>query len=203
VAGIEALMMQMLQAATTLKRLPRSGWLFAGVAQPESVADHSWATALLALALAATVNHDPAAHGLAAPLDAGRVAQIAVVHDLAESVVTDLPRRATQLLGKDVKHQAEALALEQLARDLPNSDFLALWYEYCELSTPEGRIVHDADKLEMVHQALVYERAGNQNLGEFWQEYQWHYRASEEIYAALVNARSNHVQPIAGDWATV
>lgn len=189
-AGIEANLLELLQAATTLKRLPRAGWLFAGVAQPESVADHSWGTALLALALGATINRDPAANGLSAPLDVGRVAQIAVVHDLAESIVTDLPRRATQLLGKAVKHEAEAKALAQLVGDLPASDFLAIWQEYSELTTPEGRLVHDADKLEMMHQALTYERAGNQNLGEFWQEYQWHYQVSEEMYAALVAARS-------------
>jgi putative hydrolase of HD superfamily len=182
-------MLALLQAGATLKRLPRTGWLMAGVAQPESVADHSWATALLALTLAAAVNREPAAHGLAAPLDVGRVAQIAVVHDLAESVVTDLPRRATQYLGKDVKHQAEARALAQLTSDLPITDFVALWNEYSQLATPEGRLVHDADKLEMVHQALVYERAGNRNLGEFWQEYHWYYQVSEEMYAALVEAR--------------
>jgi putative hydrolases of HD superfamily len=182
-------MLQMLHAAATLKMLPRSGWLLAGVAQPESVADHSLATALLALTLVALVNDDLASNGLSEPLDAGRVAQIAVVHDLAESVVTDLPRRVTQLLGKDVKHQAEAQALTQLTRDLPACDFMALWREYSESATPEGRLVHDADKLEMIHQALAYERAGNQNLGEFWQEYHWYYRVSEEMYAALVNAR--------------
>jgi putative hydrolase of HD superfamily len=184
-------MLPMLRAVTSLKMLPRSGWLLAGVAQPESVADHSWATAVLALTLATTVNTELSAHGLSEPLDVGRVAQIALVHDLAESLVTDLPRRATQLLGKDVKHQAEALALVQLTRDLPNSDFVALWQEYSDLTSPEGRLVHDADKLEMVQQALAYERAGNQNLGEFWQMYQWHYRVSEEMYAALVDARRN------------
>jgi putative hydrolase of HD superfamily len=89
-----------------------------------------------------------------------------------------------------VKHVAEGKALAQLTRDLPALDFLALWQEYSERSTPEGRLVHDADKLEMMHQALAYERAGNQNLGEFWQEYEWHYQVSEEMYAALVTARS-------------
>lgn len=189
VAGTLAL----LQAASTLKRLPRTGWLLAGVAQPESVADHSWATALLAISLAEQINRDPVASGLSGPLDVGRVALIAVVHDLAESVITDLPRRATQLLGKDVKHQAEAVALGTLASDLPESEIVALWQEYGELSTPEGRLVYDADKLEMVHQAFVYERAGNQNLGEFWSVYQWHYQVSEEMYVALVNARQGSV----------
>lgn len=182
-------MRQLLEAMSALKMLPRTGWLFAGVAQPESVADHSWAVAMLALTLAALVNRDPKANGLERALDVGRVAQIAVVHDLAESVVTDLPRRATLLLGKEVKHEAEAKALAQLCQDLPDTNFIALWREYHDLSTPEGRLVSDADKLEMVHQALAYERAGNRNVGEFWQEYHWHYQVSRKIYADLMEAR--------------
>ena len=118
------------------------------------------------------------------------------MHDLAESSVTDLPRRATQLLGKEVKHRAEARALAYLSQDAPQAELLALWSEYSELSTPEGRVVHDADKLEMVHQALSYERAGNQNLGEFWQEYSWHYPISSELYAALVDARRAGVKGV-------
>jgi len=169
--------------------LPRSGWLFAGVAQPESVADHSWATAFLTLNLAAVINTDPKAYGLSEPLEVGRAAQIAIVHDFAECVVTDLPKRATLLFGKKAKHQAEEKALLTLSEQASSWDFVALWREYSELSTPEGRLVADADKLEMVHQALVYERSGNQNLGEFWQEYQWHYQVSEEMFAALVDAR--------------
>ena len=189
-ARIKVSAQQILSAATTLKRLPRTGWLFAGVAQPESVADHSWATALLALTLAGWINEEPSAYGLSSPLDMGRVAQIAVVHDLAESVVTDLPRRVTELLGKDVKHRAEATALAQITSGLPASaDFVSLWREYSELATPEGRLVQDADKLEMVHQALAYEQAGNQNLGEFWEQYSWHYSVSEEVYADLVKTR--------------
>jgi putative hydrolase of HD superfamily len=153
------------------------------------VADHSFATALLALTMAATVNRNPQAQGLDAPLDVGRVAQIALVHDLAESVVTDLPRRATQLLGKHVKHEAERVALTQLVQGIDDTDFVTLWQEYAEASSPEGRLVRDADKLEMIHQALCYERAGNQNLGEFWHADQWHYQVSEEMYAALTQAR--------------
>lgn len=182
-------MIELIQGIATLKMLPRTGWLMAGVHGAESVADHALATALVALTMAAMVNRDLQANGLAMPLDVGRVARIAVVHDLAECVVTDLPRRATSLLGKDVKHQAEAQAMAYLTRNVPDAEFLALWREYSELSTPEGRLVHDADKLEMVHQALVYERAGNRNLGEFWQNDRWHYPVSEEMYAALVTAR--------------
>ncbi|MGL4648612.1 MAG: HD domain-containing protein, partial [Caldilineaceae bacterium] len=70
----------LLDAANDLKRLPRTGWLLAGVRPAESVADHSYATALLALALADSINRDPQAQGLSEVLDVGRVLQIALLH---------------------------------------------------------------------------------------------------------------------------
>jgi len=184
-------MLDLLQAAATLKMLPRSGWLFAGITNPESVADHSWATALLSLHLVTCINSDPVANGLTMPIDGGRATQIAIVHDLAESVITDLPKRATALLGKAEKHRAEEKALAVLAQSVPGLDLLSLWRVYSEQSTPEGRLVSDADKLEMIHQALIYERSGNRNLGEFWLGYQWFYRVSEEMFAALVKSRQS------------
>ena len=56
-----------------LKQLPRTGWLFANVSQPESVADHTCGMALLALMLAEQVNVDWATLALTAPLDVGHV----------------------------------------------------------------------------------------------------------------------------------
>ncbi|RME62468.1 MAG: HD domain-containing protein, partial [Caldilineae bacterium] len=71
-----------------LKQLPRTGWLLAGVAQPESVADHTCATALYALFLALAINQAPSEHGLERPLDVERVVILALIHDLGESVLT-------------------------------------------------------------------------------------------------------------------
>ena len=84
---------------------------------------------------------------------------------------------------------AESVWRDRSALSIDDADFVSLWKEYNDLSTPEGRLVQDADKWEMVHQALAYERAGNQNLCEFWQEYRWHYPVSEEMYVVLVEAR--------------
>ena len=99
---------------------PRTGWLLNGVTPCESVADHTCATALVAMWLAAQINADWAAAESHPPLDVGRVAQIALLHDLAESVLTDLPKRATALLGADVKHAAEETILADLCRSLPD-----------------------------------------------------------------------------------
>lgn len=174
-----------------LKQLPRTGWLFAGVAQPESVAEHSFVLSWLALLLAEQINQAYTAQGLNQPLDVARIAQIALVHDLAESILTDLPKRSTDLLGKAVKHQAEALAMQQICRQLPNhAHYLACWQEYVDGTTPEGRLVRDADKLEMIHQALCYEQAGQRNLAEFWQGHQWHYAASRNFFEELCRLRT-------------
>lgn len=175
-----------------LKQLPRTGWLFAGVAQPESVAEHSFVLSWLALLLAEQINLAYPAQGLNQPLDVARVVQVALVHDLAESILTDLPKRSTDLIGKAVKHQAEALAMQQIFQQLPNhAYYLACWQEYVDGATPEGRLVRDADKLEMIHQALCYEQTGQRNLAEFWQAHEWHYPVSRNFFEELCRLRSN------------
>lgn len=173
-----------------LKQLPRTGWLLGGVPSPESVADHTLGTALLAHTLAHVVNDDVDAQGLDAPLDVGRVTMIALVHDLAESVMTDLPKRTSAVLGAEVKHRAEERVLVKIGSQLACGDeLLTLWREYDGSLTPEARLVRDADKLEMVYQALAYERSGNTNLGDFWRGHRWHYPASEALFARLTAER--------------
>jgi putative hydrolase of HD superfamily len=192
VEALAELILPLLEPVARLKRLPRTGWLLAGVSQPESVAEHTCATALLAYFLAELINQAPDAHGLADPLDVGRVAAIALVHDLAESDLSDLPRQATRLLGEPVKHAAEARALGELFSALPTGErMLALWHEYAEAATPEARLVRDADKLEMVYQAWSYEQAGQQRLGEFWEGHRWHYRAVEQLFETLLRRRQS------------
>lgn len=190
----EALALAILGAATRLKRLPRTGWVLAGVVQAESVADHTTATGLLALALGGWINAEPAQHGLTGPLDLGRLAQLTLVHDLAESTVTDLPHDAVAVIGKAVKHKAEEHALVALAGDATVlADWVALWREYSDGATPEARLARDADKLEMVHQALAYEATGHRNLDDFWEGHRWHYMVSGEVFAAMTAARRTGV----------
>lgn len=176
----------LLDHANDLKQLPRTGWLLAGVNPVESVADHSFGVALLTLLLAQVINGDPAAEGLSWPLSTERALQLALIHDLAESQLTDLPKRTTALIGADFKRGAEEQAMRGLLHSMPGGDdYLALWMEYDSASTPEARLVKDADKLEMVHQALRYEARGQANLDEFWQDHRWHYAASGSLFALL------------------
>lgn len=184
-------LLSLLDRINDLKLLPRTGWLFAGIIRPESIADHSSAVALLTLLLAEEINQDWKAAKLQRPLDVGRAVQIAIVHDLAESVLTDLPKRSSELIGEAAKHAAEKDALEQMASEQAAApQIMQYWLEYSDASTPEGALVRDADKLEMIHQALRYERTGNRNLTEFFRTHRWNFAISESLYNALYNSRS-------------
>ena len=172
-------LVDLLLETASLKRLPRSGWLLRGVPHVESVADHSFGVAFVALALA----------DLEGGLDLAKVLAMALLHDLAEVRLTDLPLSAARLIPEPVKSQAEAAALADLLVPLPGSPRLqALWWEFEDRSSAEGRLVRDADKLEMMVQCLRYEQAGSRGLDEFWRTMdrrQWHYALSADLYARL------------------
>lgn len=169
----------MLDYANDLKRLPRTGWLLAGVSPVESIADHSFATALLALQLAQAINEEYMVQGLDAPLNVERVLRIALLHDLGESVLTDLPKRTSQAIGETAKAAAEEKAWQVLEPSpLHTGSLREAWQEYAVGESNEARLVKDADKLEMLHQALRYATTGNRNLADFWSQTSWAYPIS-------------------------
>lgn len=175
----------LLLETATLKWIVRSGWRMRGVPDPESVAEHSYGVAFVALAMADAMRDDAGSAGL----DLGRVLSIALLHDLTEARLTDLPASAVRLLGVDAKREAEAAALQTLLEPLPSRErFGGLWFEFEDASSPEGRLVRDADKVEMMVQCLRYEQAGSRGLEEFWlamDGHPWHYSLSAQLYAQL------------------
>jgi putative hydrolase of HD superfamily len=179
--------------AATLKRLPRSGWLTRGIPDAESVAEHSFGVVLVALALADALvaETERASHG--PTIDLERVLAMAVLHDLAEVRLTDLPDSAQRLIPGEVKRRAETAAVEDLLRSLPRSAvWQKLWQEFENEASPEAQLVHDADKLEMMVQCLSYEQAGQRGLEEFWatqDRRSWHYPLSAELYGCLRTMR--------------
>src|SRR5262249_53873282 len=108
-----------------LKLLPRAGWLQRGVAGAESVADHTFGVAMLALLIGDQIGI-PTDGGAA--VERGKLLAVALLHDLAEALLSDLPASARRLIGAEAKRAAERRAIEELFAGLPNrAEYLALW----------------------------------------------------------------------------
>ncbi|CAO1622549.1 unnamed protein product [Sympodiomycopsis kandeliae] len=131
-----------------LKKNKRTGWLHHRVQSAESIADHMYRMAILAMLCPNDV-------------DIGKCVMLALVHDLAEAEVGDL----TPLDGvpKEEKTRREAAALEYLVHDLLGASpaalrLEALWHEYEDRKTLESKLVKDLDRFELLLQAVEYER---------------------------------------------
>ena len=129
-----------------LKRTPRSGWQFLG-SGAESVADHVFRTAMIALVLSRI---EPG-------VDADRVIRMALVHDLPEARTGDLNYMNQRYVRAD-----EPAAVDDLVSGLPFADELrGLLEEYREEDSPEARLAHDADQLELLLQLKEELDTGN------------------------------------------
>lgn len=145
----------------SLKLLPRTGWLQRGMRDVESIAEHTFAVAALAMLIG---DQQPG-------IDRGRLLAIALIHDIAEALIGDLPASARRLFGATAKRDAERRAMLELFADLPQAnEYLELWDEYCVGGSKEARLVKALDHMEMLAQALAYERAGSRALSEFWED---------------------------------
>jgi putative hydrolase of HD superfamily len=142
-----ASMLAVLTDVGRLKTLRRAGWVRAGVSEPESVADHSYRVAMLALLLGPRLG-----------LDVDRLVRMALLHDLAEARIGDLT--PLDRVAPAEKSAGESAAFSDIVGGLPEGPALfEVWRDYETGATPEGRIAKQLDKLEMALQTLEYEQA--------------------------------------------
>ncbi|MDS0133544.1 HD domain-containing protein [Amycolatopsis sp. NPDC004772] len=138
-----------------LKRVRRSGWWHAGVRDPESVGEHSLRAAQLAALLAAEEGASPE-----------RAAFLALWHDTQETRTGDLPLTAGDYLRKPEPRQITAdqtASLPERSRDLVREAV----DEYETRESAEALCAKDADKLEMLLQALEYRDIGVRPVDEW------------------------------------
>ncbi|WP_329199778.1 MULTISPECIES: HD domain-containing protein [unclassified Streptomyces] len=137
--------------AGTLKNARRTGWWMAGITQPESVAEHSWRTSLIASIIAKLEGADPA-----------RAAFLAVWHDTQESRTGDMNH-----LGKKYATSADpaAVTADQIAGmpEVLAAAIRDLVAEYEANDSPEAICARDADKLECMLQGIEYKAQGYEN----------------------------------------
>jgi putative hydrolase of HD superfamily len=150
-----------------LKGLERTGWMLRGIqAGAESVADHSYGVVVAAMLLADELIE----RGVAVNVE--RVLRMAVLHDWAEARVGDMPRTAGEYFGAEARKRAERAAFDDmmngLGADGMAEKYGALHEDYEERASLEARLVKAADVIDLLVQALAFERAGVRGLDEFW-----------------------------------
>ena len=130
-----------LTRAGRLKTATRHCWTASG--RQESVADHSWRMALMALLL----SKEPEFR----ELDLDRVIRMCLIHDLGECFTGDIP----SFLKSGGDEERERSALETWVASLPapySVELKTLYAEMDALETDEARLYKALDKLEAVIQ---------------------------------------------------
>jgi putative hydrolases of HD superfamily len=131
-----------------LKNLKRAGWVMLGVPQPESVGAHTFRVGIIGMTLA---NMSDA--------DVGRTAAMCLLHDAHETRVGDV-----EAVGRAyvTTSKPEAITAHQTA-NMPTETatmFRDLVAEYEAQETLEARVARDADKIEVLLQAIEYAKQG-------------------------------------------
>ena len=139
-----------------LKRVKRSGWWIAGVKDPESVAEHTFRTAVIAYLLARLQG-----------ADTGKAVLMALFHDLPETRTNDahrIVRRYADWRGVDQK------AMTEQSKRLPDevaNEVVSLFEEFEKEVSSEAKLARDADLLECLIQAREYQALGYQDVADW------------------------------------
>lgn len=142
-----------------LDRVPRAGYLLRGVTEPESVAAHSHFLALMVLLV---VEEHPDA------FDGRKALAMALIHDLAEARMMDIPNPVCTAAFKAAKGDVEQRLIETMFGGFPTH--FAAWHAELEAGeSVEARLVHGLDKAQMMIRVAMYGREGRGWLDDFWE----------------------------------
>jgi putative hydrolase of HD superfamily len=139
-----------------LKLEKRRGWLDRGVKDCESVADHSFRLALMAMVFAKRQK-----------LDVDKAVKMALVHDLPEAICGDVASRikeADQKISNKEKQRKEIKALDEMLGFLDEGlaeEIRELWHDFEFKKSPEARLLYELDRVEAIFQAREYEQRAN------------------------------------------
>ena len=126
-----------LRVMERLKDAPRHCWTTGG--RRESVAEHSWRVALMAMLVADEFPE----------LDIDRVIRMCLVHDIGEAVTGDIPT----FVKTDADRVVEGREVDALIGGLPEpwpESLGALFAEMEALQTPEAKLYKALDRMEAI-----------------------------------------------------
>jgi len=146
-----------------LKRIPRSGWWYYGIEEPESVADHTFGVLIWTYVLVRYLQKE------GYNVDMEKALLIALFHEIGEAKLGDLHLEARKYLGEEKISEAERKAVNDISSLISNgSEIYRLWNLFETRESVEAKVVRAADKLELLFQVLLYEKSGYKNLDEIF-----------------------------------
>lgn len=183
-----------IQEIGVLKNIPRTGWRFRGIKDAESVADHCYRVSLLSMMLADVLRAEDV------PLDVEKVMRLALLHEIAEARIGDVPFPALDYISESVKEAAEQSAVSAMLADFGSlgEQYAELWKEFEEGTSLEAKLVRAVDKLELMIQVFEYEKVGYRSLDRFWDN-DWNqqsfdaYPQIREIMDVLIEKRAEEL----------
>ena len=117
----------------------RHSWLSDG--RQESVAEHSWRICLMTLLLSPKLDNK---------IDVQKAIKMAIVHDLNEAFVGDVPAfLIEQNKKRNIKEGENILKLKKKYNSPSMDEICSLWQEYEASETNEAKFVKALDKLEV------------------------------------------------------
>jgi len=130
-------LIEFLEIIEKLKCNTRHSWTSTG--RQESVAEHSWRTAVMALLVADEFPE----------VDINKVVKMCLIHDFGEAITGDIP----SFYKTDTDTEKEKAAVTDLLEKLPDNiknEFNDLFNEMAELNTQEAKLFKALDKLEAI-----------------------------------------------------
>ena len=143
-------LLKFLEYAANLKKVERQGWIDKiQIRNPESVADHSYSMAIIAMIISDMKK-----------CDSEKFLKMVLLHDLAESKIGDY---TPEQINKEEKMKLEDKAILEIIKNLPEeirANYLGIWKEYQGQKTTESVLTHQIDRIEMALQAKIYREEG-------------------------------------------
>lgn len=171
-----------------LKKVKRTGWLLKGVKMPESVAEHSFRVAIMATVLSGGRD-----------LDGFRLLKMALVHDAAESIISDIVWEHGKISDWEklkTKHKKELKSAKKIFSTLEKGEeYFGLIADYLKQESKEAKFLKEIDKLEMALQTLEYENIAEHSLEEFWENIEKYLKDKEliKIFEEIKSLRGKEI----------
>lgn len=143
----------------SLKNIPRSGWIKAGIENLDSIAEHSFLTAVISYILAILEKANPE-----------KAVTISLIHDFGETRTGD-QNVESKIYLKEVDEAEKKAFLDQIENLIGEDELKKVYDEFGK--TTEGRIAKDADRLELMVQIKHYQDVGEMSAEEakLWIDY--------------------------------